>query len=86
MGTHRATVTITDLVPNERIVYESEEDTGRYRHYLQIAPANGSVELTKGVEPLKPALLFRLLSPLLPLIVSRALNADLQKIKAILEG
>jgi uncharacterized protein YndB with AHSA1/START domain len=41
MGTHKGVVTLTELVPNEKIVYESNDDTGRMRHEFDFAPANG---------------------------------------------
>jgi uncharacterized protein YndB with AHSA1/START domain len=85
LGTHHAVVTVTELVPNERIGFESEDDTGHFRHQFDIAPRDGSSEVTKSFEPMRTSFVFTVLSPVLPLIVPRGLAADLKKIKERLE-
>ena len=86
MGTHRATVKITELSP-ERIAYEAEDDTGHFRHWISISAArDGGAEITKGVEPLRTNLMLTLLKPLMPMMVSRGLKGDLQRIKQRLEA
>lgn len=87
MGQHRAKVTISEFVPNSKIVYEADDDTGLFRHYCLFQEEDGQTRLTKGVEPLQlRSLLLRLLTPFIPLMVPRALDGDLQRIKAKLEG
>jgi len=86
LGTHRAQVTITELVPNEKIAFESEDDIGRFRHNFLFAAKDGGTEITKGVEPLRRSVVFKLLTPLTPLIVPRGLATDLKKIKERLEA
>jgi len=86
MGTHRATVKITELSP-ERIAYEAEDDTGHFRHWISIsASRDGGAEITKGVEALRTNLMLTLLKPLMPMMVSRGLKGDLQRIKQRLEA
>ena len=86
MGTHRATVKITELSP-ERIAYEAEDDTGHFRHWISISAArDGGTEITKGVEALRTNLMLTLLKPLMPMMVSRGLKGDLQRIKDRLEA
>ena len=87
MGTHRATVKLTELQPNQRIAYEAEDDTGQFRHWISISAArDGGAEITKGVEPVRTNLTLKLLTPLLPLVISRGLKGDLQRIKERLEA
>jgi uncharacterized protein YndB with AHSA1/START domain len=86
MGTHRATVKLTELRSPERIVYEAEDDTGHFRHWIAIAARDGGAEITKGVEPLRTNLTLKLMTPLMPLIISRGLKGDLQRIKERLEA
>lgn len=87
MGTHRGQVTVTELVPNSKLAYEAEDDTGRFRHHFLLEEEGGATRLTKGVEPLRLSLLFKILSPVaLTFMVPRGLNGDLQRIKANLEG
>jgi len=87
LGTHKGQVTITELVPNEKIVYESQDDVGHFRHYILLAPKDGGTHITKGFEPLKLSLLFRLLSPvILRVAAPKGLDGDLQRIKEKLEA
>ena len=87
MGTHKGKVTVTELVPNSKLVYEAEDDTGRFRHHFSLQEDGGATRLTKGIEPLRLSLLFKILSPVaLTIMVPRGLNGDLQRIKAKLEG
>lgn len=87
MGTHRGKVTVTELVPNSKLVYEAEDDTGRFRHHFMLEEEGGATRVTKGVEPLRLSLLFKILSPVaLAFMVPRGLDGDLQRIKGKLEG
>lgn len=87
MGTHRGQVTIVELVPNEKIVYESDDDVARVRHSILLAPADGGTMITKSSDIIeKRGLALKLASPLLGMIVPRGLGQDLQSIKAQLEA
>src|SRR5438094_887517 len=49
MGKHNAIVTVTDLVPNQRIGYEANDNTGHWRHEIDLEPADGGTRITKRV-------------------------------------
>ena len=86
MGTHRATVKLTELRSPDRIAYEAEDDTGHFRHWISISAArDGGAEITKGVEPLRTNVMLTLLRPLMPVMIPRGLKGDLQRIKQRLE-
>jgi len=85
MGTHHGVVTITELVPGQKIVYESNDDTGRMRHEFDLAPDNGGTRLTKSFEPIKTGLMLTIFRPMMYVVQPRMLDADLRKIKAQLE-
>jgi len=86
MGTHKGQITVTQYEPGSRVVFESEDDSGRWRHQFVVEGAGGETRLTKAVEPVKLSGMTVLMSPLLPLIVPRTLGADLRRIKSQLEG
>lgn len=87
MGTHSGTVTIRELVPNEKIVYEADDDTGLVRHTILLAPADGGTMITKSSDIVeKRSLTLKLATPLLGMIVPRGLGQDLQSIKTQLEA
>jgi uncharacterized protein YndB with AHSA1/START domain len=84
-GSHEAEVKITDLVPNQKIAFESQDDSGHFRHEFILTPSNGGTAITKAVEPLQTKGPLKLFSPILPLIVRRGFATDLKKIKERLE-
>src|SRR3990172_5222123 len=42
------TVTITEFVPNQKIVYEATTKEGHFRHWVEFKPVDGGVQLAKG--------------------------------------
>jgi len=85
-GTNEDTVTITEYVPNERIVYESSGKAGLVRHTFELAPADGGVQVTKGFEAVQSKMPFALFLPIAKmLVVPGGLVGDLARIKAKLE-
>jgi uncharacterized protein YndB with AHSA1/START domain len=86
LGTHRAEVKITELVPNQKVVYEAQDDTGHFRHHFTVAAENGGTRLTKGVEVMKAGFLLTLLTPFRGMIIPRNMAADLNRIKEKLEA
>jgi uncharacterized protein YndB with AHSA1/START domain len=87
MGTHRGEVKIVELVPNEKIVYESDDDTGRLRHTFLLAPSDGGAMITKSGQVLEAkSLLMKVASPIFGLVVPRGLDQDLRSIRARLEA
>lgn len=84
---HEDRLTVTDLVPNEKIVFESAGGSWRMRHYFLLMADQNGTRLTKGVEVAKHTLGLRLILPIARLlkVTPRAFDGDLRRIKAILE-
>src|SRR3972149_4446612 len=49
-GTQNDTVTITEYVPNQRVVYESRGKAGLIRHSFELKPAHAGVPATKAFD------------------------------------
>jgi uncharacterized protein YndB with AHSA1/START domain len=86
MGTHPGVVTITELVPGQKIVYESNDDTGRMRHAFEFAPQNGGTRVTKSFETVKTGLILTIFRPMMYVVQPNMLQKDLAKIKEKLES
>jgi hypothetical protein len=86
MGTRTGVVTIRELVPGRKIVYESDDDTARIKHAFEIAPHNGGTRLTKSFETIKTGLLLTVFRPMMYVVAPRSLQNDLRKIKERLEA
>lgn len=86
MGTHTGVVTIKELVPGQKIVYESNDDTARIKHAFELAPQNGGTRVTKSFETVKTGLMLTLFRPMMYVAAPRGLQNDLAKIKAKLEA
>jgi uncharacterized protein YndB with AHSA1/START domain len=87
-GEQPGTVTIMEMVPNERIVYESDGPVGHFRHGFIIKDnGDGTVLLTKTMEPLEVKNLpLKILGPVVRnFIAPKGLDGDLQRIKEKLE-
>ena len=77
---------VTELVPNERIAFESEAAAGRFRNAFVLREDDGHTLLVKRVGVVRAkALLGPILALFLPL-AGGALDKDLRRIKAKLEG
>jgi hypothetical protein len=86
-GRQDDTVTITEYVPNQRVVYESQGKAGLFRHAFEIAPAGSGVQLTKSAEVLKAGFPFVIFQPIVQtFVLPGALSSDLKRIKEKLEG
>ena len=87
LGTHQGKVTVTELAPNTRLVYESDDDTGHFRHFFLLSEEGGATRVIKGVEPGPRSPLFKIMLPLLKAtVIPRGLEGDLKRIKAKLEA
>ena len=88
-GEQPATVTITELVPNEKIGYESTGKVGQFRHGFVIKDnGDGTSLVTKTMEigQVNP-LPFKIMMPIVrAFIAPRGLDGDLQRIKEKLEA
>ena len=81
------TVTITEFVPNQKIVYESMTKEGHFRHWVELKPADGGVQLAKGAQVLKMNFPLNVMFAIIgPFILPAGLNGDLKRIKAKVEG
>lgn len=86
-GRNEDTVTITEYVPNQRVVYEASGNAGLLRHSFEVAPADGGVRLTKSVDIVQAKFPLTLLAPLVKMfIIPGSLDGDLQRIKQRIEG
>ncbi len=86
-GKHEGEVRIVELVPNEKVVYESNDDSAHNRHSFLLAPTDGGTMLTKSLQVLEAKnLLFKVARPVLGIIAPRGLAADLRNIRAQLES
>ena len=87
-GAQPGTVTITELVPNQKIVYESDGKVGHFRHQFTIADTgDGAVRVSKGFDLLQVrSLPLKVLGPIVRRFVApKGLDGDLARIKAKLE-
>ncbi len=86
-GKHEGEVRIVELIPNEKVVYESNDDVVRNRHSFLLAPTDGGTLVTKSLQVLESkGLFFKMATPILGIIVPRGLGADLKNISAQLEA
>ncbi len=86
-GRQEDTVTITEYVPSQRVVYESQGKAGHLRHWFKITPADSGVAVEKGFEIVKAGFPFVLFAPIVTAFIAPgALKGDLERIKAKVEG
>jgi uncharacterized protein YndB with AHSA1/START domain len=84
-GKQNDTITVVELEPGRRVVFETKGKAGTVRHWFDTQDAKGSTTLAKGMEFVKPSAASRLTMPGIRLNVPRMLGKDLDKIKARLE-
>jgi len=86
-GRNEDTVTITEYVPDQRVVFQATGRVGLARHAFEIAPSNGGARVTKSFDMVKGRFPFMIMYPL----VARrfywpgALKGDLERIKSKVE-
>jgi uncharacterized protein YndB with AHSA1/START domain len=85
MGVSHDRVTVTEMVPNQKFVYESAGKAGLIRHAFELQPADGGTRVVKSMDGVKLALMTRLMAPMVGMLAPKALGSDLAKIKAKLE-
>lgn len=86
-GEQHDTVTITEFVPGQRLVYEANGSAGQIRHLIDLAPAEGGTQVTKTFEIVKPKFPLNVLAPIINTFLQpAAIRADLGRMKAKLEG
>src|SRR6266581_315400 len=78
MGTHKGKVEITEVVPNQKVVYESEDDVGRFRHAFTLTPDGEGVRVTKSMEALSLRFPYSVMFPIASRFVApRGLEGDM---------
>jgi hypothetical protein len=85
-GTQRETSTITDMNPGSLFGWDSTGALGTVHHWFSISEDGGSSTVTKGFELTKPSFLAKFFGWRIKRDAPRNLRADLEKIKATLEG
>jgi hypothetical protein len=85
-GKHTDTVTIKELVPGSKVVFESVGDAGTVRHWFEANQSGGSTTLKKGLEFVKPAFTTKLFGGVVKKVAPKDLDTCLAKIKSNLEG
>jgi uncharacterized protein YndB with AHSA1/START domain len=78
--------TITEFVPNDRIVFEVTGDAGRFRQSFLLREESGGTRLTKAVEPLRLNGIWKIRWPIGAFVIPHILGGDLKRIKARLEA
>jgi uncharacterized protein YndB with AHSA1/START domain len=85
-GSQSDQITVTELVPNQRIVYEVVmKDSNAFRHTLELRPSGNGTHLTKRFQSLKLTLLSKLTLPLGWVVAPRLMAGDVKRMKARLE-
>jgi uncharacterized protein YndB with AHSA1/START domain len=86
-GTNHDTVTITEYVPNQKVVYEADGNAGVIRHAMTFASADGGTQVTKSFDVVKAKGPFVVFAPIAKMfVVPGGLQGDLERIRAKLEG
>ena len=86
-GENHDTVTITEFVQNERVVYNAEGSAGVIQHSFELSASGDGVELTKTFDPLSTKMPFTIFAPIAKLLsVPGSLRGDLERIKEQLEA
>lgn len=85
-GSQRDRITVTELTPNRRIVYEATMKDGTvFRHTLDLEPSGNGTHLSKRMETLKRSLMFKLMAPVGALMAPGMVARDVERIKGRLE-
>ena len=86
-GENHDAITVTEFAPNTSIVFECEGNAGKIRHSFSLQEQDGSTTLSKAMEPLQTAGMFKLLAPIVTAFITPgAMSKDLRNIKEQIEG
>ncbi len=85
-GTQREKSTITEMTTGRAFGWDSTGALGRVHHQFTIASDGGSTVLTKSADFVEPSFLAKITGWRLSKDMPKALQADLEKIKAKLES
>ena len=78
-------VTVHEYAPSKRFVFDSEDSSGVFRHTFELTPEGEGTRVIKSCEVLSAAMKTKLLTPVLAVLIPKALSKDLQQIKSRLE-
>jgi uncharacterized protein YndB with AHSA1/START domain len=85
-GAQHDTITVTEMQPNQRLVYEVvTKDNEKFRWGFQLSPTGGGTNVTRTMETVKTGLMTKMMTPMLAVMAPRLLAGDLERIKARLQ-
>jgi uncharacterized membrane protein len=85
-GANEDAVTVTELVPDERIGYESVGKAGTVSHAITLQPDGQGTQVTKSIDIVKPSATTRIFTPMFMILAPKSLENDLNQIKTNVEG
>ncbi|HEY7269731.1 MAG TPA: SRPBCC family protein [Dehalococcoidia bacterium] len=85
-GTQREQQTVTAFDPGRRFAFQSKGALGLAEHAFDLSGSDGSTSVTKSMELVQPSFLARVMSFRIKGAQPKELAADLERIKAKLEG
>ena len=85
-GTQREKSTVTDLEAGKLFGWDSTGALGKVHHWFALSGNGGSTEVTKGLELVQPSFLAKMMGWKIARDSPKGLRADLEKIKASVEG
>lgn len=86
-GAQRDRISVTELTPNRRIVYEVlMKDGNTFRHTLELQPSGSGTHSIKRFQTLNLTLFSKLTLPIGMMVAPKMVANDVERIKARLEG
>ena len=85
-GTQREKSTVTDVEAGKLFGWDSTGALGKVHHWFALSQEGGSTEVTKGLELVQPSFLAKMMGWKIARDSPKGLRADLEKIKASVEG
>lgn len=85
-GTQREKSTVTTIKPGQEFGWESVGALGKIHHWFALRQDSGATTLTKGAEFVQPKFLAKMTMFQISKNLPKALDIDLSKIKAAVEG
>jgi polyketide cyclase/dehydrase/lipid transport protein len=86
LGTQREKSTVTTMNPPKEFGWESSGALGRVHHWFSLREDGGATSLAKGAEFVAPKFLAKMTMFKISKDLPKALDSDLSKIKAAVEG
>lgn len=86
MGKQRDSVTVTAFQPSSRLEFDSQGKAGLLKHWFLLEQEGNATVLTKGLQPIRPSLLTRIMGPMVSRKSAGFIEQDLEKIRGRLRG